>query len=607
MFKALLDSRLFQIHGTMHKIDYVSSSAVKSYWKVVFLLLLAVAMRVGYLDIVGHNDLDIHHIWAVSVWQNGLPGIYAQNFRSPFNYPPVYLVVLALINQVWSPAANTTIFTDPQFLLLHKWFPVFAEILLIAVVYRWLQKYKRLQWIIAGLLAIYPGLIITSAFWGQIDSIMTLFMVLSLVMLNRNRPRLAWFFFGLALLTKFPAILLFPILLILTFRRNGIRETFIALLITVISITVVLFPFVMGSGFQNAIRPFANATDVEPATTAYAYNLWYTLIPGIAAARPALVYDAVPNTLTLYGLTYRQIGLLLLGFYSLLICFDMWRRPGEKREFVWASAIYCAFFLLPTQVHERYLYPAAIFLLIAIAQDRRLWPVALGIMFTFSYNVVVPTHAPFYWFGVNILFLFGDITLHVALLNLLLFVVLTWIALTDIVTVPLRAYLRQLRIQTRLLIGFSFAAAVVLATLILFPVIVPPTLPVDARSLDVRFDDTLRLEGYHLVKDGNVWDLTLYWQADRHNNNDYTIFVHATRGGQIIAQKDEKPDGGLAPVWRWFYHRLIITTYQLEMSDQPDTIFAGMYNAQTLTNVSLIQNGQFVADGRAVICTNECR
>lgn len=55
---------------------------------------------------------------------------------------------------------------------------------------------------------------------------------------------------------------------------------------------------------------------------------------------------------------------------------------------MWAAALYFAFFMLPHPVHERYLYPAAVFMLIAIVQDRRMWRIALGVTVTFTYNIM---------------------------------------------------------------------------------------------------------------------------------------------------------------------------------------------------------------------------
>src|SRR5207237_5793665 len=55
------------------------------------------------------------------------------------------------------------------------------------------------------------------------------------------------------------------------------------------------------------------------------------------------------------------------------------------------------FFMLPTQIHERYVCMAALLALIAVAQDRRMWWVALGLALTFSFNVLNVLDQPLHW------------------------------------------------------------------------------------------------------------------------------------------------------------------------------------------------------------------
>jgi hypothetical protein len=76
---------------------------------------------------------------------------------------------------------------------------------------------------------------------------------------------------------------------------------------------------------------------------------------------------------------------------------------------------------------------------------------------------------------------------------------------------------------------------------------------------DVRFDDTLRLMGYHLplavaYAPGHVLPLSLYWQAERPPQHDYLVawFV-VPEGAEIPAVQgmDSQPGGGFAPTSRW--------------------------------------------------------
>ncbi|MBL8162129.1 MAG: DUF2029 domain-containing protein [Anaerolineae bacterium] len=451
------------------------------------------------------------------------------------------------------------------------------------------------------LIAVYPGVIVTGVFWGQTDALWTLFVALALIAIERERPGWAWVCFALGVLTKFQAVYVFPLLLVLTVRRCGLRATITSLALGGLVSVALLLPFMLNSGIERVLRPFTVAVDFFPSTTVWALNLWYAVIPSNWGAHPALVYENIPDTLLLGPLSYKQIGLLLLALYALLIIVAAWRRGDERRAFVWAAALGFGFFMLPTQMHERYLFPAALLLLLGAAQDWRLWLPALLTIFTYSYNVIVPTHAPFEWLGVNLLFTFGDVTLRTALLNLLIFAAVTWVAFTDAPESPPHLYWKglRLRIRTALAAGGVLTAALLIA--ITLPVLLPPTLPAEARPVNALFDDSLRLKGYALAQDGQTWHLTLYWQAQRFNNRDLTVFVHAVRGGQTIAQRDEKPLNGVYPTWRWFRNRLVVTHYTLALPEgtPPDSLYAGLYDA---SSAALVQDGQAVADGRALLC-----
>jgi len=103
-------------------------------------------------------------------------------------------------------------------------------------------------------------------------------------------------------------------------------------------------------------------------------------------------------------------------------------------------------------------------------------------------------------------------------------------------------------------------------------------LPNGAQTIDASFDDGIALEGYEVRREEEQSIITLYWRAYEPPTDDYTIFVHAEAGGQIIAQRDERPLGGTLPTWAWQADELVVTTFMLD-APQPEDIFIGMYNS----------------------------
>ncbi len=397
-------------------------------WRPLLLILaLAVIMRVGYLPgIALITDIGYSAGWGAYVACHGLANLYqqpdydsGQNVKTS-NYPPVFMAMLGLaattqdlIGPRIPDAENIFLFTarTPQFLALLKFFPVLGDLGLIVVVCAWLRQRSRWYWLIPLLLAIHPAMIIDSAWWGQSDSLMTLLVMLTLLALHEDRPRSAWVFFTLAMLTKFQSVTIAPLLLILTLRRYGLRKVIAGLGISLLIAVPMLTPFVAVSGLNKALGPYLTAVGLYPVTTKQADNLWYLLSPGGAE-----VSDAVA---VIGPFTYRHIGLVMLALSVLVISAAAWRHADQKREFVWATALYFSFFMLPTQIHDRYLYPGAILALIAAAQDRRLWLVGITSMYTQAANLLQATN-PFQWLGLP--FMIETTPVQISVINVVLFI-----------------------------------------------------------------------------------------------------------------------------------------------------------------------------------------
>jgi glycosyl transferase family 87 len=384
-----------RIAGFLPPSQVHTASRWRTWLPLAVILCVAAALRFGYMRQPGFQaDMVWNARRATAVYHVGLFNLYRV---VPSDYPPVYLSILGIVGafQNWlglpqPPILTETVMTldDPTLMFLLKVFPVAGDLLLIGVVYAWLRRDRVWRWIIPGALAVTPALIFDSALWGQSDSLMVLLVVLSLIALNRDKPRAAWCFFAVGMLIKFQSVVILPLLLVLTFRRYGFRALAMGGVLALALMAALVLPFAVQSGPEAALTPYVGAVGAYPAATVNAFNLWYILTPHQPGTALPWPDDQSPDTLRLLGpLTMKQIGLLLMGSYALLIMATAWFRPDDRREFVLAAALYFAFFMLPTEIHERYLYPALVLLIAGIAQDRRAWPLAVGTALTFTYNL----------------------------------------------------------------------------------------------------------------------------------------------------------------------------------------------------------------------------
>lgn len=372
--------------------------APRRWLPLVALVVLALAVRLPTLSTMAFEP-DLRHFaeWMRVIDQRGLWKFYKPAYRfdaQDRTYPPLSTLTFAALVQVNGGSAPNPRFAmrDPNFVIQLKVFPVACELLMIAAVHIWLNKRPRLRWTIPIALALAPGLLATTAWWGQYDAPFTVFVVLALLALNRDRPLWAWILFAIAALIKQPAAVLAPLLLVVTFRRYGWRRTLISGVVSAAVFLLVTLPFALESGWDGALAPYLQASDTYPFFSNNAYNFWHalaTIDKGVVMQfRDPAYADA---QIWLAGLSYKAVSLVLFGTFVLLIMVITWRQAHQKREFVWAAALFYGFFVLPTQVHERYLYPAAALVIIAIAQDRRLIPAAIAAAFTYAYNIFAVT------------------------------------------------------------------------------------------------------------------------------------------------------------------------------------------------------------------------
>jgi hypothetical protein len=131
--------------------------------------------------------------------------------------------------------------------------------------------------------------------------------------------------------------------------------------------------------------------------------------------------------------------------------------------------------------------------------------------------------------------------------------------------------------------------------LIIGPVELPRREPPPVEALDIEhplsanLDGKVHLLGYNMTgafQPSNEVHLTLFWQALKAMDKDYTVFIHLTDPqGHIWGQKDNPPVDGFYPTTAWEAGEIVRDQYDLSIS--PDTppgqyqIEVGMYLAET--------------------------
>jgi hypothetical protein len=127
---------------------------------------------------------------------------------------------------------------------------------------------------------------------------------------------------------------------------------------------------------RGAARPvlasYHGAVGYYPFRTVEAYNLWYVLDRVDIRLRGMEPGGARADTRTLVGpVTHRDAGLALLAAWTAFILAGLWRWPSDGALVLAAAFQSFAVFMLPTQMHQRYVLPAAVLASLVAPVSRR--------------------------------------------------------------------------------------------------------------------------------------------------------------------------------------------------------------------------------------------
>ncbi len=206
-------------------------------------------------------------------------------------------------------------------------------------------------------------LFVNAAAWGQFDALLSLFVVAALVALLRGQAGRAGAALGLALATKLLAVVAIPVLALWAWRRRGARAILAGAAAALLVMALAAMPYVARGAARPVLSSYHGAVGYYPLRTVEAYNLWYVLDRVDIRMRGQPSGEARLDTRPFVGpLTHRDVGLLLVAAWTVFILAGLWRWPGDGGLVLAAAFQFFAVFMLPTQMHQRYILPAAVLL-----------------------------------------------------------------------------------------------------------------------------------------------------------------------------------------------------------------------------------------------------
>jgi Gpi18-like mannosyltransferase len=322
------------------------------------LVLVALSVRLLYLtapDPVGDLELSARRMGLL--YSNGLAGAYIGDG----DYLPLRLYWLWGMSKL-SPLLGGSFIAPlpPSTLLLIKLPGLLADLATVVVIYCWSRRWQPIQnaAIIAAIYALAPPVWINTAWWGQVDAVLMLVLLGAVILLERAEGRWSWLCWSLAVLIKTQAVVLAPLLFVSTLRLHGARGLVRAAGLALGALAILQAPLILAGQLPGLLQSYDGSVGRFPRTTVAAYNLWYLALDGGSARDTEFVLGSI---------SYRTAGMALFGLVAAIVCLALlWRSDAPARAES-AAVLALAFFTLPTQIHERYLFLALAFVVLRIA------------------------------------------------------------------------------------------------------------------------------------------------------------------------------------------------------------------------------------------------
>ena len=358
------------------------------------------------------TDVGDFTAWAQRLAQLGPSAFYVPNVFT--DYPPGYMYVLwalGSIGQALKPVLGQDITSG-----LVKIPPILADggvaWLLFLTARRFLGERigdaasQRIGLVAATVYLFNPGVLFDSSVWGQVDSVGMLAVMGSVYLLARGWTEAAAVTSVVALLLKFQFGFMIPIVALVGLKRHlfgrssdpeqdgrpDLLRVLTSLASGLGSLVVLIWPFGLSvwspGDAPSLVGKFLEAANTYKGVTINAFNLWMNPFTALARPRdagglaPSLGWgDDQPAAFLIgsFGITWQLIGEGLFVAVALVAAYALIRRDDAVGILAGTLLVAVAFFVLPTRVHERYLFPALVLGALLVLRHPR-WAVLYGLL-----------------------------------------------------------------------------------------------------------------------------------------------------------------------------------------------------------------------------------
>lgn len=273
------------------------------------------------------------------------------DFYYPVNYPPLFAYDILATSKALQLVAPEAFARSNHLVESAIKFPsVVANLIIALLLFTELNRLNKpkIAFAAASVYLFNPALIFDISWWGQNESLCSLAILLSFILLKRRRPEWAAIAITLAVLAKpfgwpYVGIVCLEIL-----RHFGWKRALSGLLASLAAAFVVFLPFVLEHHFLDILGLMLSQIDSMPYVSVNAHNFWWMVsgaLPWVNAYKQ------------FFGIvSYKIIGMMAFGVFYAVTLWKLWKSKSEDSLYVAGASVAFGFFMLSTHMHENHLF-----------------------------------------------------------------------------------------------------------------------------------------------------------------------------------------------------------------------------------------------------------
>jgi dolichyl-phosphate-mannose-protein mannosyltransferase len=231
------------------------------------------------------------------------------------------------------------------------------------------------------LVALNPALVFDTVVWDQTDALVTLLMWLMVLMTIDGQYELGAALAASAVMVKPHPIVLLPMLAMWTYWYARPLRWFAAAASSAATIAILAAPFQVGRPIDWLPRFYVASLNAARETSLNAFNFM--------ALTGGLDQDEMGGFM---HVTYFDIGMALSACVLLFSLYLLWRRRSSRALMLAAFIALFGNFIFSPRMHERYLYPALIFLVPAAIETPFMMGVFAAVTLSALFNLGYVLH-----------------------------------------------------------------------------------------------------------------------------------------------------------------------------------------------------------------------